>query len=321
MNLAHANINSLASNLAMGESMVSFSTHRKRLQLKPYYKLEIAMIDPKGISEQLLFSTVRVEVDLGAETSVGTGFFFGYKINEEIEITVIITNKHVLEGGNTARFKVHLAADQEQKPSGTSHWVVLGNLKNQWTPHPDQNIDLCAVPIGALSKLVQEQTGKKVYYIKLDETLIPNDDELAALQAVENVLMIGYPTGLWDEENNLPLVRRGITATHPAIDYKKKSITVIDAACFPGSSGSPVLLVDEGGYASKGGFVLSSRVKLLGVLFSGPSFSAKGEIVIENIPVAQKVSALTNVMVHLGHIIKSKELVPMGDFLRRIANP
>jgi len=57
--------------------------------------------------------------------------------------------------------------------------------------------------------------------------------------------MIGYPNGLWDHVNNLPLIRRGITASHPGVDYQIEGqngpgVTVIDMACFPDSSGSPV---------------------------------------------------------------------------------
>lgn len=52
--------------------------------------------------------------------------------------------------------------------------------------------------------------------------------------------MVGYPDGIWDEFNNQPIVRRGITATHPKNDFNGKGEFLIDAVCFPGSSGSPV---------------------------------------------------------------------------------
>ena len=43
-----------------------------------------------------------------------------------------------------------------------------------------------------------------------------NESELSA---VEEILMIGYPNGLWDAVNNYPLIRRGVTASHPAVDF------------------------------------------------------------------------------------------------------
>ncbi len=44
--------------------------------------------------------------------------------------------------------------------------------------------------------------------------------------------MIGYPNGIWDEANNMPIIRRGITATHPNFNYNGKPEFMIDAACF-----------------------------------------------------------------------------------------
>ena len=74
---------------------------------------------------------------------------------------------------------------------------------------------------------------------------MPDATALAKLNAVEEIMMIGYPNGLWDAKNNLPIVRRGITGTPAFVDYNDKPEFVIDAACFPGSSGSPVFIVNQ----------------------------------------------------------------------------
>ena len=54
--------------------------------------------------------------------------------------------------------------------------------------------------------------------------------------------MIGYPDGIWDSVNNLPVIRKGITATHPHISWNGKTEFLTDIASFPGSSGSPYFL-------------------------------------------------------------------------------
>ena len=46
---------------------------------------------PESISEKLMFNTVRLETELG----MGTGFFYNFKVGENIYPT-IITNKHVV---------------------------------------------------------------------------------------------------------------------------------------------------------------------------------------------------------------------------------
>ena len=269
---------------------------------------------PIGPTEQLMFATVRIETESG----VGTGFMFRFKVDDEKSIPVVVTCRHVVEGATRVRFKVHLARPTDPKtPSGESQYVELDNFAQRWVPHPDPKIDLCAVPLAPLLATA-EQRGLRPYFIQLDETLLPSADELDQLQAVENVLMVGYPTGLWDEVNNFPLFRRGITASHPAFDYQGESITVVDMACFPGSSGSPVMLFDQGAYASKGGLAIGSRAKLLGILFKGPTFSAEGKIVVEDVPTSMRATALTSLMVHLGFIVKSRELVPLGAALKAL---
>lgn len=274
---------------------------------------------PVGPTEQLLFATVRVESDVQEETSVGTGFLFSFKVDEGKTIPVVVTCKHVVEGATRGRFKLHLASAADPKtPSGESRFVELDNFAQRWIAHPNPRIDLCAMPLAPLLA-VAEQLGVHPFFIQLDESLLPSAAELDQLQAVENVLMVGYPTGLWDEVNNFPLFRRGVTASHPAFDFKGESITVVDMACFPGSSGSPVLLFDQGAYVSKKGITVGLRAKLLGVLFGGPTFSAEAEIVIRPIPTGKRATALTAVMVHLGYILKSRELVPLGEAIKTLA--
>jgi hypothetical protein len=127
--------------------------------------------------------------------------------------------------------------------------------------------------------------------------------------------MVGYPNGLWDAVNNYPLIRRGITASHPAVDFDVDgaATTVIDAACFPGSSGSPVLLHNAGTFSDKkGNTTVGSRTMLLGALFSGPVMQQDGKIVIRNIPTAVESVAQVNMMLNLGYIAKAKELAALS---------
>jgi hypothetical protein len=109
--------------------------------------------------------------------------------------------------------------------------------------------------------------------------------------------------------------RRGVTASHPAVDFDVDGVptTVIDAACFPGSSGSPVILHNFGNYADrKGNTVIGSRTMFLGVLFSGPVIQTDGKIVIRNIPTADVPVAQLSLMMNLGYIVKAKELAALS---------
>jgi hypothetical protein len=156
-----------------------------------------------------------------------------------------------------------------------------------------------------------QRYGKKVYVVLNDESIIPDKVKLEELSALEEIVMIGYPIGLWDKRNNLPLFRKGCTACHPAIDFNEDGIGIADIACFPGSSGSPVYLLNENSYKDKKGnnYLGKSRLFLLGFLYAGPQHQATGELIISNIPTQQKITANTPVMVNLGLYIKSSEIM------------
>lgn len=53
--------------------------------------------------------------------------------------------------------------------------------------------------------------------------------------------MIGYPLSLIDKKNNLPIVRKGVIATTPTVDFNEDHGFLVDITCQQGSSGSPVV--------------------------------------------------------------------------------
>ena len=133
---------------------------------------------------------------------------------------------------------------------------------------------------------------------------------MKSLGGIEDITMIGYPNGIWDVRNNMPIVRRGITATNPKHDYNGLPLFVIDCACFPGSSGSPVLIFNQGGYMdAQGNMNLGgSRVLLLGVLFAGPQHVAEGEIATIDVPLQQLSISLSKIPNNLGFVVKARKL-------------
>lgn len=271
------------------------------------------MITPTTITEQLLFTTVRIETDRG----VGTAFFFNARIDESKNLPLIVTNKHVVEGSTMGSFQLHEAdrnADPP-KPAGRFFSVMLNKFESLWIDHPDPDVDLCAMPCKPLY-IHAEKLGKTVFHKALDEKLVLPDDQLANLSAAEDVILVGYPIGLWDEKNNLPLIRLGITASHPTLDFNGKPEFVIDAACFPGSSGSPVVLANLGSYISKdGALVVGTRFALLGVLYAGPQMTVEGFMQVKPIPTAVVPAVQMQVMIHLGYVIKAKEILTLAKHI------
>lgn len=274
-----------------------------------------------SITEQLAYSTVRIQCELSnGETSTGTGYFYNFCMDAQTKrhIPAIVTNKHVVENSVSGGFVLSIQEEGKVKEKELLP-INLGNFLDLWIPHPDSNIDLCIFPITPLlNEIIKRE--KTPFYISIDSSLLPTEEELNELTAMEDVVMIGYPNGIWDSVNNQPVFRRGITATHPSKDYESKPEFLIDAACFPGSSGSPVFLLNLGGYQTRSGAVIGpSRIKLLGTLYAGPQFTVAGDIVVSNIPTTNKAISLTNIPNNLGFVIKSRILEDFEKILIQIA--
>ncbi|MDF1612614.1 S1 family peptidase [Stygiobacter electus] len=265
-----------------------------------------------SISEQLAYSTVRIECEYSdGSLGTGTGYFFRFKDDKANNrfIPVVITNKHVVKDSKKGKI-LFTKANANNEPIDTDHFgIFIDNFEFFWKMHPDSDVDLCSMPIAPFINAAQNQ-NVKLFYISLDMSLIPNTDQLAELSVLEEIVMIGYPNGIWDSKNNKPIFRKGITATHPNLNYEGKKEFMIDVACFPGSSGSPVFILNEGGYRDKKGntYMGRSRVFLLGTLYAGPQHIATGEIKIINVPIAQKPIAISSIPNNLGLVIKSERI-------------
>ncbi|PWK80721.1 trypsin-like peptidase [Fulvimonas soli] len=261
-------------------------------------------------AEKLMQTTVRLECLLqNGKTSTGTGFFFSFEVDENASIPLIVTNKHVINGSTRGTFVLTKRDDAGEPVVGSYEHIQLDNFESLWLKHPDPNVDLAVFPMAPLLNGA-EQAGKKFFFLPLGETLIPTSEVLSGLGGIEDITMIGYPNGIWDIRNNMPIVRRGITATNPKHDYNGLPIFVIDCACFPGSSGSPVLIFNQGGYMDANGNLNlgGTRVILLGVLFAGPQHVAEGEVQTIDVPLQQLSISLSKIPNNLGFVVKAQKL-------------
>jgi hypothetical protein len=275
------------------------------------------------ISEKLSYSTVRIECTFNdGVLGTGTGFFFNFLENKDTKehVPAIVTNKHVIDGALRGKI-IFTKSNQNNEPIDTEHLSIdIDNFGQSWIFHDDPNVDLCALPIANILMHFKSR-GEKIFYIPLIKEIIPTQDIIDDTTALEEILMIGYPNGIWDTFNNKPILRRGITATHPKFDYCGRKEIMIDAACFPGSSGSPVFILNEGFFRTKNTPLSGGdRIILLGVLFAGPQHNAKGEIEIIDVPTVQKPITISRIPNNLGLIIKSERILELESKILKIKN-
>lgn len=265
------------------------------------------MLRPMTFDERLQYITCRIESRFESGSSaVGTAFYYGHRIDERRIAPVIVTNRHVIwdeqygpaVGG---KFQVHTSRSVGGVliPAGVFHHVEFVEAEYPfhefWVPHPDPEVDLCAMPALPL-KYVMNALGSVPYINVIGDDLTLAQHELDLLNVVEDVVMVGYPTGLWDDVHNLPLFRKGTTASHPAQDFQGRPMFVVDLACFPGSSGSPVFAVREQRYPLEPNDAAHDPRRFLGVLHAGPTLPG-------------------GALVNLGFVIKASKVRELGGHL------
>lgn len=249
-----------------------------------------------GFSERLLFNTVHIiAIDKNGDTVTGTSFFFEFKMDEGIS-PCLVTNRHVVE--NTVTGTLYFHTQKNGEPDYENHYqYILDHFEERWLPHPDNTVDLCVLFLASIN-LSCQKNGVELLQIYLDENSIISSENLEVIDAVDDIVMVGYPNGLWDDVHNLPIIRRGTTATHPNIDYQNRKEFMIDAACFPGSSGSPVLYYKPGSTIRLKYDDMPRRgniLALMGILYAGPMFNADGQILVENIPTKKVGYTITSI--------------------------
>jgi hypothetical protein len=274
------------------------------------------MTDNMSPADQLGFCTVRIAcTNDGVQESVGTGFFLAFPVEGRTTIPVIITNRHVIKGATIGTFQLTEIDENGSPRIGTFTNISVEKFENMWLSHPDEQVDLCMMPMASLLRAANDQ-GKRFFYKSVGKDLIATSETMSELSSLEEVVMVGYPVGIWDRANNMPIFRRGITASRPDLDYCGRKEFMIDVACFPGSSGSPVMLFNIGGYVTKDGKSMlgGTRIKLLGVLYAAPQYAVDGHLEIVPVPTTAIAISRSHVPVNLGLVIKAERLLEFEQF-------
>ena len=270
------------------------------------------------ITDLITHSTVRIECTFpDGKVGTGTGFFMNLCLEEGQHIPVIVTNRHVVKGASTGKFCLTRKTDDGKPDIGNFRFFQISGFADQWFYHP--SVDLAVMPIAPLLTQSAEES-ENFFFAPLSPELIPTEEELKDMPAMQEIVMVGYPNGIWDSVNNQPVFRKGITATHPELEYNGKPEFLIDAACFNGSSGSPVFILDIGKITSRssGTTIGPSRVKLLGILYAGPQHVAPGEVHTVEVG-TKKDMAFTAIPNNLGNVISSKALLDFEPQLKDLA--
>jgi len=247
-------------------------------------------MDLSNIGTQLLFTTVPVWVEKnnGSQAS-GTGFIYAVSPpgKEGVTIPFLITNYHVVSDSKRGLIQMIERKGDEPDRANKVRAEIDGISLQKIV---DRDNDLAAIPIAPIINQFQN-ANRPVFFKTITPNLIPDMETLNKLGAIEEVTFIGYPSGIYDDYNSAPLIRRGITASPIWNDFKGKPIFIIDAGVFPGSSGSPVFIYNQGSFATNAGITIGTRILFVGIL---------SEAFIRSEP--------STVFLGLGKVVKSTKL-------------
>lgn len=219
------------------------------------------------LATQLLFTTAPILIEQNDnKTSAGTCFFYNaqHVSNPNLQVPLLITNYHVIKNGKRGivqMFKI----DNNGKPKLNDRLKIEFDTSFLLSAFINEPLDLAAFPIAPLIDLASTK-GSPVFFRAIDRHILPSSETINGLSAIEEVIFIGYPSGIVDSVSGLPIVRKGITATPVWGDFQGEKRYLIDAGVYPGSSGSPVFIYNQGGYSSGGGFVVGTRIYFIGVI-------------------------------------------------------
>lgn len=169
----------------------------------------------------------------GKFTDSGTGFFY-----RNGSARFLVTARHVVYDGkdedrpDTIRFRVKTNPENlgESRDIELPLWQKDRPLF-RWSENP---IDLAAIP-------VLPETLAGAYVNDFVDEFSPPLDVVIPLGA--DLILVGFPKGLYDEANNLPLARRGSLASVYRAHFNRRPVFKIDARLGSEMSGSPVLML------------------------------------------------------------------------------
>lgn len=206
-------------------------------------------MNEQSFQHHIPYISARIEMELQNETNIATGFFYFARVlldnGRRSDRLLLISNRHVFQNLNgmfdqncRLRIRLNRSKDNGTPDFGNVYTYSQNGFYNLYS-HPDPMVDLACLDVTNFLKT------KNLYLKHLhDAFLRPINYEKVLVGS--DVIYVGYPNGLFDNVNNLPLVRRGSIASIPHRDFNGHGHIVLDAQIFNGSSGSPVFVDCDG---------------------------------------------------------------------------
>jgi hypothetical protein len=211
--------------------------------------------DQRKTLEDMLFGmTTPIYINY-ASTVTGSGFFFkesphSNKRRKIFEDIWLVTNRHVLFGNDLSRpgklLEIRFKT-RKKLLNGLPSWNILKidrkELKRRIRVSSYIDEDVAVVKITDKVTEHHPDIDRGYGFFAVGEALLPEKAPVSwpPVEAGDDVIVVGYPHGQFDEQNLFPIVKSGCIATKWGAYVNGSRHFLLDRKLFPGSSGSVVI--------------------------------------------------------------------------------
>ena len=189
-------------------------------------------------------------------SSSGSGFFYKVLENTDpdkakkpgyvrLDQLYLVTNRHVLVNDHN-QLATSVTFHHRKVTAQGYEWIPITlsgqDLYKRCKFHEIDEVDVALVEVvDLLLDVLSGSEGKQLMaFDSIGEGQIPGENTFP-VEVGDDVLVVGYPRGFYDEHSKFPIVKSGIIASRWGFPFSGKRHFLVDAKLFPGSSGSLVI--------------------------------------------------------------------------------
>lgn len=216
------------------------------------------------LDDTLNLITTPVTVNLGDQEGIRTGTAFHYQRMAPPEDgdkdkpqwrtmtdIYLVTNRHVAfpkvrkDGHEVEVIPNAFSFGLRRMDGDAVDWETVSYNKQEFLErariHPKSDVDVCVVRItDTLTDYVVNSGNQYLQPYAISKENFAGENKID-VEVADDVIVVGYPLGYYDDVNLFPIVKAGIIASRWGAPFKGEPYFHIDAKLFPGSSGSIVL--------------------------------------------------------------------------------
>ena len=187
------------------------------------------------VVESIVLTVAQIKTYVVSSVAmVGSGFFYN-----NCGITYYITNRHMVvpddsDHPDCISLTVHTDANNLRLTKEVFVDLYDAGGRPVWKEHPalTNTVDVVAIP------LTRDDLHNCVITPLSQKNHVPDD---LVLNLGQDLMVLGFPKGLSDQRNNLPIARNASLASAYPVHFEDNPFVLVDARLHEGTSGSPVL--------------------------------------------------------------------------------